>query len=63
MCIHQVSENDEQTFCGGDRYISEHSNIEGAENSSSADLEKERSGCEDQFQTECNQGSWFFLIV
>jgi len=62
MCIHQVSENDEQTLCGGDRYISEHSNIEGAEKPFSADSEKERSGCEDQFQAEYNQGSWFFLL-
>ena len=57
MFVHQVSENSWQPLCGGDRYTLKHSNIEGAENSSSAHLEKGGSGCEDQFETECNQGS------
>ena len=57
MFVHQVSENSWQPLCGGDRYTLKHSNIEGAENSSSAHSEKGGSGSEDQFETECNQGS------
>ena len=57
MCVHQVSENNEQPLCEGDHYTLKHSNTEGAENSSSADSEKGESDCEDQFEAECNQGS------
>ena len=57
MFVHQVSENNWQPLCRGGRCTLKHSNIEGAENSSSAHSEKEGSGCEDQFEAECNQGS------